>query len=119
MNDTNLRTLSPSEAREQGRRGGIASGEARRERKALRECLEVALSMPYFDLDGTEYTKAQYMCIKLVDKAIEGDTKAFAIIRDTIGETVTNRFEVSHPSPEAIAEVEAILMGMDDEEDGE
>lgn len=117
MNDGNLRTLSPSEAREQGRRGGIASGESRRERKALRECLEVALSMPYYDLDGTEYTKAQYMCIKLVDQAIEGDPRAFTIIRDTIGETVTSRFEINAPSPEAIAEVERLLMGANEDEE--
>ena len=114
MNEANLRPVrSESEAREKGRKGGLKSGEVRRERKALRECLEVALDTPFYDLDGAEYTKAQYMCIKLVDKAIEGDTKAFQLIRDTIGELPAQRVAVDPIDPAVRVEVEALLFAED------
>jgi hypothetical protein len=42
-NNEILRKLSPSEAREQGRKGGQASVKARRKKKQLKELLEIAL----------------------------------------------------------------------------
>lgn len=41
---SNLRVLSPSEAREYGRRGGIASGEVRRTQKLIREMVKQTLN---------------------------------------------------------------------------
>ncbi len=47
MNNDNLRKpQSTDEAREWGHNGGVKSGEARRERKAVRAILEMILSMP-------------------------------------------------------------------------
>ena len=40
---------SPEEAREMGRKGGRASGEARRRKKSLREAAELYLSLPVSD----------------------------------------------------------------------
>lgn len=45
-NKENLKPLSTNKAREIGKKGGIASGESRRKRKAMREQLETILSMP-------------------------------------------------------------------------
>ena len=120
MNEQNLRPLSQSheEAVRNGRKGGIASGEARRERAKLRELLEVALDEPYVDaIDGkTDMTNAEKICIALVEKAIAGDTKAFALIRDTIGEQPTQVLAVEQgPSREAIEEMNRLL-GLSDEE---
>ena len=42
----NLKTPTTAEARERGSLGGIASGKARREKKAMKETLETLLSMP-------------------------------------------------------------------------
>ena len=42
----NLKTPSSAEARSNGRKGGIASGEKRREKKAMKETLETLLKMP-------------------------------------------------------------------------
>ncbi len=77
MNDSNLRTLSPNEARENGRKGGIISGQIRKERKALKEQLLMMLESG--DIQ-------ENICLALVDKAQSGDIKAFEVIRDTIGE---------------------------------
>ena len=117
MNDTNLRTLSPSEAREQGRRGGIASGERRREKARLKEMLELVMEQDHWTLEGDKMTKGMAMAVSMVDRAIDGDVAAFRAIRDTV-EPVTTRMEIERPSAEAYAEV-AALLGIDDEEDGE
>ena len=38
--------MTPEQRRENGRKGGIASGESKRKKKALRERLEILLDMP-------------------------------------------------------------------------
>lgn len=49
-NEQNLKTLSPNEAREFGRIGGIASGQSRREQKQIREIAKVISGIPAKDL---------------------------------------------------------------------
>lgn len=68
---------SKDEARKLGQKGGIKSGEVRRMRKTLKEHLLLLLS---------EKSVQEDICLAIIDKALEGDTKAFQIIRDTIGE---------------------------------
>lgn len=65
------------EQRKIARQGGIASGKARRERKTLREELLLLLN---------EGNTQKNITLALIDKAIKGDTKAFEVLRDTIGE---------------------------------
>lgn len=68
---------TPSELREIAQKGGIASGEARRRRKSLKEELEILLS------DGNVQ---QRLVTSLLNRATTGDIRAFEVIRDTIGE---------------------------------
>lgn len=68
---------SKDEARKLGQKGGIKSGEVRKMRKTLKEQLLLLLS---------EKDVQENICLSLIDKALEGDTKAFQVIRDTIGE---------------------------------
>lgn len=80
MNESNLlrpEDLTPEELRERARKAGIASGKARRERKTLREELLLLLEK------GDTQEKISLAMIK---EALEGNTKAFEVIRDTIGE---------------------------------
>ena len=77
---------SESEVRELGRKGGIASGEARRERKTLKEELLLLLEQ------GNTQEK---ISLSLIKEAIKGNTKAFEIIRDTIGEKPKEEIEVN------------------------
>ena len=74
---------SKCEASELGRAGGKKSGEKRREKKKLRELLEILLQRP---AEGGDGTNAEAMTVALFNKALAGDTKAFELIRDTIGE---------------------------------
>lgn len=76
-NNENLRTLTSEEAREIGKKGGIASGKARAERKTLKEELLLLLSQ------GNTQEK---ISLSLIAQAMEGNVKAFETIRDTVGE---------------------------------
>lgn len=80
MNEENLiptSERSKSEVREIGRKGGIASGKARRERKTLKEELLLLLEK------GDTQEK---ISLAMIQEALDGNTKAFEVIRDTIGE---------------------------------
>lgn len=68
---------TPKERRENAQKAGIASGEARRARKTLKEELLLLLS------DGDIQNK---ISVALLKKAQKGNIKAFEVIRDTIGE---------------------------------
>ena len=93
-NEKNLIPLNKrtkNEQREIAKKGGIKSGETRRNKKTLREELEIALAIK--NEKGEEIrmtiTKA------LIQKAINGDVKAFEVIRDTIGEKPTDKQEIN------------------------
>ena len=82
----NERNLKPartkSEARERGRKGGIASGIARREKKTFRATLEALLDRK---LDGSSLTGREAVAVALFEKAMSGDVKAFQELRDPVG----------------------------------
>ena len=96
---------TPSELREMARNGGLASGEARRKRKTLKEELLLMLS------DGETQ---QSVTLALIEKAMSGDTKAFEVIRDTIGEKPVDKVMIADVEPSVIAEVEAMVLTDDD-----
>lgn len=96
-NEKNLIPVrSGSEAREKGAKGGKASGEARRKRKALKEYMEILLECKP---DGRAVGKLKRMGIAeddmnaalainmaMVKEAMAGNVAAFKEIRDLIGE---------------------------------
>ena len=91
---------STEEAKERGRKGGIASGKARREKRLMRDTLDILLAMPlkngkFADVDGIKNFAAlkgkninvqEAIMIAQVQKAMKGDTKAAEYVRDTIGQ---------------------------------
>ena len=101
-NEQNLKPVSSKkEARERGRKGGLASVEARRKRKTLKEELLLILS---------EGETQQSVTLALIEKAMSGDTKAFEVIRDTIGEKPIDKVMIADVEPSVIAEVEAMVL---------
>ena len=88
---------SQKEARELGREGGRASGEARRRKKSLREAAELYLSLPVSDKrawnklakDGVEpedVDNQMAIIAGLSIKAAKGDAKAAKVLFDLIGD---------------------------------
>jgi len=103
-NDENLVPLTTEKAREVGRLGGIASGEAKRRRKTLREELLALLSD-----EGVQ----ERMSLALIREATEGNSsgsvaRAFETVRDTVGEKPTESMvltaSVNTPYDELTAE---------------
>ena len=89
MANENLISLgdrTTDEQREIARQGGIKSGEARRARKTLKETLLMMLE---------EGNTQDNITLALLDKALKGDTKAYEVIRDTVGEKPTDKIEQS------------------------
>lgn len=82
-NPENLKRFTSSEARENGKKGAKKSAEKRRERKKFKELLEIALLLS--DEESGEQNDFAIVAA-LIKKAANGDTKAFELIRDTVGE---------------------------------
>ena len=108
-NEQNLkpRQLSNEEATEMGRKGGKASVQKRRERKALKEQLEILLNLPLkndelksklasLGVKDEEMNNQMAMTIAIYQQAMKGNTKAYEIIRDTVGEKPIERQEVKN-----------------------
>lgn len=108
-NDENLtHKLTASEQRA----GGIASGEARRRKKALRELVQEAFAQTVRNnATGQDMRADEAMVMKQVQKALEGDTKAFTVLRDTAGEMPVQRVETVEISPETYERVARVLEG--------
>ena len=99
--------MTPEQRRENGRKGGIASGEAKRAKKAMKERLEVLLDMTmksgkgvdvenvknFADLKGKNITVQDAMMIAQIQKALKGDTNAATFVRDTAGQNPTQKIE--------------------------
>lgn len=100
-NNQNLRVPTSEEAREMGRKGGLASAEARRKRKTLREELLALLE------DGDTQNKVS---VALIQSALEGNVKAFETLRDTIGEKPVEKVMVAEVEQSVINEVESMVL---------
>lgn len=95
----NAKNLKPqnkrtkSEQRKIAQKGGIASGKKRRELKAFKDLLEAGLSQEIKTESGKSYTRAEYIALKLIKNAENGNIKAFEVIRDTIGQKPADKVE--------------------------
>lgn len=96
---------TPSERRANARKAGIASGEARRQKKTLKEQMELLLSLPVKDeqtkafieslgIDSDIINNSMAITLSMYQEALKGNTKAFELIRDTIGEKPTDKLAI-------------------------
>ena len=114
MKEDNLRPikkgeLSKEEAMKRGRNGGIKSGEARREKKLMKDQISLLLSLPLKDKEEQEQLKKiginsdnidnqMAMIIKMWQVALQGGKNsvgAATFLRDTIGEKPIDKIEAS------------------------
>lgn len=89
MNEQNLtpqNRRTKSEQREIAKQGGIASGKARREKKAMRELLEDALAKVIKSKSGEEATKKEVASIRIADGMANGDPKMLEIGLKILGD---------------------------------
>lgn len=116
MNEHNLipnNKRSPAEVRENGRKGGIRSGEVRREKKRQQELI---LNLLQADFGGK--TVYERMISGLAKKVIEnGDTNAFEKLMEYAGTSV--RLELLQEDRKQKAEELKIKKALADQKNGE
>lgn len=119
-NEQNLRPVqSENEARELGKKGGIASGEARRAKKDMAYFARVILDEIIHDKNGVEIP-TRYAMLKSVLKKVlkDGDVKAFKTITAQAGEQpkeangniviVNNYTGISHEAADALNNIDEL-----------
>ena len=106
-NEKNLVPFTSEQSHEEavkiGRKGGIASGEAKRNRKMLRDCIDYLLEREnamFLDADGNPMSGAEQLAYNLFVKALEEpDTakaaKAFEVLRDTAGQKPVDKVQTT------------------------
>ena len=106
---------SPEEHSEDSRKGGIASGAARRRKRSLKEAADLYLSLPVTDKrvynkiarDGVEpedIDNQMAIISGLAKAAAMGDSKAAKVLFDLLGDTDTGENQADDGFVEALRE---------------
>lgn len=94
MNEQNLKPNSertPSERKQLASKAGKASGKARREKRTMKQLLEIALSLMVTNKKGETASRKEVIAIQLVNRAASGDLKAIDLLTKLIGEQIVRQ----------------------------
>ena len=107
MNEQNLKPIrTTEEAKQKGSAGGKKSGEVRKQRKAMKEQMELLLSLPVkseehkafmetIGVDIENMDNQMMLMVSIFNKAMNGDLEAAKFCRDTVGEKPSDKVEQS------------------------
>ena len=120
MRPTEDRTAE--QRRESARNAGRASGAARRRLRTFAEVARAILDSPETDEEtvallqsiGLDDTKRDTMTLAQILKASRGDTDAFRIVRDTVGEKPREELEIGGLADRPIATLDLSKLSDDD-----
>lgn len=139
-NEQNLKPKTSDQSREEakknGRKGGIASGESRRRKKSMRESFETLFAMQTsdkyikafrkqgYDIPD-DITNEQILTLSMTAKAIAGDARMASLILDIMGEKHSDKLkekelelkekQANDMKSEALTRLDSILEGMRNE----
>ena len=139
-NEQNLKPKTSDQSREEakknGRKGGIASGESRRRKKSMRESFETLFAMQTsdkyikafrkqgYDIPD-DITNEQILTLSMTAKAIAGDARMASLILDVMGEKHSDKLkekelelkekQANDMKSEALTRLDSILEGMRNE----
>lgn len=111
---SNKETLIPQAHKltvEEASKGGKKSVETRRRKKDLKLAFDVLLEREFSDGKGGIKSGAELIAFKQFEKALEGDSRAFEVVRDTAGQRPIEKIEMSQVDPDVVAEVEDMVYG--------
>lgn len=94
MNEQNLKPNSertPSERKQLASKAGKASGKARREKRTMKQLLEIALSLMVTNKKGETASRKEVIAIQLVNRAASGDLRAIDLLTKLIGEQIVRQ----------------------------
>lgn len=109
-NEQNLRPCEYKLSQDEAKRGGKASGEARRAKRDLRKALEMLLEKEYKDKAGNAITGTEAITAKLFEQAMKGNIKAFETLRDTVGQKPVEKIMYAEVEQDVIDEVERAVL---------
>jgi len=104
-----------NKARESGAKGGQKSGEVRRQRKAMKEQMEMLLTLPFKEsrqlkfiqdlgIETENIDNQMALIVAMYGKALKGDVQAFNAIREVTQDTQTigkeKRVQIINDLPE-------------------
>ena len=111
-NDENLipnSARSPEELRENGRKGGVASGKARQKKRLMKDLviemlnskiwsdeLKAKILNVFPEMEDEKMQVQTAMIASQIQKAMKGDTKAFEVMRDTAGQKPVDKQEITN-----------------------
>lgn len=118
--------LSTEEAKKLGSKGGKRSVEVRRERKAMKEQMEMLLSLPLkndrakakfkeLGVDTNDMNNQMALIVATYQKALKGDMQAMNVVRELVGERV-QQVEINTNIDDKVKELHVILDNMKDEQ---
>ena len=116
-NEQNLRPCEHKLTEEEAKKGGRASGEARRRKRDIRLAMEALLEKQYKGRDGTSLSGAEAIAMKQMEKALKGDPKAFELVRDTAGQKPVEKVEQVNIDAEYKRSVEIVREVMEKDDD--
>lgn len=101
--------------REERSAGGKKSAEVQKKKRLIKEQMNMLMGLPIKSdktkkmLEGlgikpSEMNNQMAMIIAVYQKALKGDVNAFNTIRDTLGETITNKLEIQE-TPKIIDDI--------------
>lgn len=118
-NEQNLIPFTSNQSREEAKRngskGGQKSGEVRRQRKAMKEQMEMLLALPFkqekqlkfmkdLGIEENEIDNQMALIVAMYGKALKGDVQAFNIIREVVKDEQTvkdeDRVQIINDLPE-------------------
>lgn len=106
---------SREEAKKNGAKGGKKSGEVKRQRKAMKEQIDMLLSLPFKQIDKLDFIEnlgidkdkidnQMALLVAMYGRALKGDVQAFKEIREVAQDNQTiskdNRVEIVNDLPE-------------------
>lgn len=99
------------------RKGGIASGKARREKADLRRQIQLFLeSEATTDKNGNPLTGAELMVKVAVKEMTKGNPKYWELLRDTGGFKPVDKVQLAEVDPEVMNEVNKLVEEAENEE---
>lgn len=117
--ESNLKPLSTERAREIGKKGGQAYARNVKKRKALKEQMELLLTLPLTDerakkqfesmgIDADNMDNQMAMVVKTYAQALKGNINAVNVIREIIGERVVE-VNVNNNIDDKVKELDRLL----------
>ena len=109
-NEQNLRPGEYKLTLEEQKKGGIASGKARREKADLRRQMQLWLESDVTtDKHGNPMSGAQLMAAVAAKEASKGNAKFWELIRDTAGYKPVDKVMIADVDPVVIEDIERIV----------